>query len=139
MKKVKLVVWMLIIVFVAIVIYQNRDFFWVSKKSLAVDLAFAKYQIPEVEHLVIFGVFFGAGFLLGIYFLIGRGLKTKKKIKALKAQVKEQTEKAAVLEKELHALRGDPLVTDTSGNTDSALQATAANPGGQPPAGDNKP
>lgn len=139
MKKVKLVVWMLIVAFVAIVIYQNRDFFWASQKSLAVDLAFAKYQTPEVEHLVIFGVFFGAGFLLGIYFLIGRGLKTKKKIKALKAQVKEQTEKAAVLEEELRALRGDPVLPDTSENTDTVLQAAGTNPGGQPPTGDNKP
>jgi cell division protein FtsL len=142
MKKVKLVVWILIIAFVAIVIYQNRDFFWETKKSLTINLPLIPSQyktLPEAELLVIFGIFFAAGLLLGIYFLIGRGLKTKKKIKDLKAQVKEQTEKAAGLEKELHALRGDPLVTDTSGNTDSALQATVANPGGQPPAGDNKP
>jgi uncharacterized membrane protein YciS (DUF1049 family) len=142
MKKVKLVVWILIVVLVAVVIYENKDFFWETKKSLTINLPLIPSQyktLPEAELLVIFGIFFAAGLLLGIYFLIGRGLKTKKKIKDLKAQVKEQTEKAAGLEKELHALRGDPLVTDTSGNTDSALQATVANPGGQPPAGDNKP
>jgi uncharacterized membrane protein YciS (DUF1049 family) len=142
MKKVKLVVWILIVVLVAVVIYENKDFFWETKKSLTINLPLIPSQyktLPETELLIIFGIFFAAGLLLGIYFLIGRGLKTKKKIKALKAQVNEQTEKAAALEKELHALRGAPLVTDTSGNTDSALQATAANPGGQPPAGDNKP
>jgi uncharacterized integral membrane protein len=138
MKKVKLVVWMLIIALVAIVIYQNRDFFWDSKKSLAVDLAFAKYQIPEVEHLIIFGAFFAAGFLLGIYFLISRGLKKKKLVKALKAQVKEQTEKADTLEEELRALRGDPVLPDTSGSADTVSQAAGTNPGGQLPAGGTK-
>ncbi len=139
MKKVKLVVWMLIIAFVAVVIYQNKGFFWDTKQSLAVDLAFAKYQIPEVEHLIIFGAFFAAGFLLGIYFLIGRGLKKKKLVKALKTQVKEQTEKADALEEELRALRGDPVLPDTSGNNDTVLQAAGTNPDGQPPTGDNKP
>ena len=138
MKKVKLVVWMLILALVAIVIYQNRDFFWDSKKSLAVDLAFAKYQIPEVEHLIIFGAFFAAGFLLGIYFLISRGLKKKKLVKALKAQVKEQTEKADALEEELRALRGDPVLPDTSGSADTVPQAAGTNPGGQLPTGDTQ-
>ena len=139
MKKVKLVVWMLIVALVAVVIYQNKGFFWDTKQSLAVDLAFAKYQVPEVQLLIIFGAFFAAGLLLGIYFLMVRGLKKKKKVKTLKTQVKEQTEKADALEKELHALRGDPVVPDTSGNADTVLQAAGTNPGGQPPAGDNKP
>jgi uncharacterized integral membrane protein len=142
MKKVKLVVWILIVVLVAVVIYENKDFFWETKKSLTINLPLIPSQyktLPEAELIIIFGIFFAAGLLLGLYLMIGRGLKKKKTIKDLKAQVKEQTEKAAGLEKELHALRGDPLVTDTSGNTDSTLQATAANPGGQPPAGDNKP
>ena len=38
MKKVKLVVWMLIVVFVVVVIYQNKDFFWETKKSLTINL-----------------------------------------------------------------------------------------------------
>ncbi len=138
MKKVKLVVWMLIIAFLAIVIYQNRGFFWDTKQSLAVDLAFAKYQFPEVEHLIIFGAFFVAGFLLGIYFLISRGLKKKKLVKSLKAQVKEQTEKADALEEELRALRGDPGLPGTSGSADTVPQAAGTNPGGQLPTGDAK-
>jgi len=139
MKKVKLVVWMLIVAFVAVVIYQNKGFFWDTKQSLAVDLAFAKYQVPEVQLLVIFGAFFAAGLLLGLYFLMVRGLKKKKKVKTLKTQVKEHSEKAAVLEEELRALRGDPVLPDSSGNTDTVLQAAGTNPGEQPPTGDNKP
>ena len=139
MKKVKLVVWMLIVAFVAVVIYQNKGFFWDTKQSLAVDLAFTKFQVPEVQLLIIFGAFFAAGLLLGIYFLIVRGLKKKKKVKALKTQVKEESEKAVALEEELRALRGDPVLPDTSENADTVLQAAGANPGGQPPTGDNKP
>jgi hypothetical protein len=52
--------------------------------------------------------------------------------------VKEQTEKADTLEEELRALRGDPVLPDTSGNTDTVLQTAGSNPGGQLPAGDTK-
>lgn len=129
MKKVKLLVWMLIVAFAAVVIYQNKVFFWETKQSLAVDLAFANYRTPEIELLVIFGGFFAAGLLLGIYFLIGRGLKNKKKIKALKAQVKAEADKAVVLEEELRALRGEPVLPETAAQTHPALQAAGANPG----------
>ena len=79
MKKVKWVVWMLIVAFVVVVIYQNKDFFWETKKSLALNLPFFQIPpIPEIELIYIFGVFFLAGLLLGIYFLIVRGLKKKK-------------------------------------------------------------
>ncbi|MDP4857731.1 MAG: lipopolysaccharide assembly protein LapA domain-containing protein, partial [Desulfobacterales bacterium] len=97
MKKVKLVVWILIVVLVVVVIYENKDFFWETKKSLTINLPLIPSQyktLPEAELLIIFGIFFAAGLLLGIYFMFGRGLKKKKTIKALKAQVKEQTEKA---------------------------------------------
>ncbi|MGD2001006.1 MAG: hypothetical protein PVJ00_10590 [Desulfobacterales bacterium] len=143
MKKVKLVVWMLIVVFVVIVIYQNKDFFWETKKSLTIDLPLIplKYKtLPEVELLFIFGIFFAAGLLVGIYLMFGRGLKKKKTIKALKTQVKEESEKAVGLEKELRTvLGGESLPPDNTVKTDPALQATDANPGGQTPTGDNKP
>ena len=142
MKKVKLVVWMLIVVFVVIVIYQNKDFFWETKKSLTIDLPLIPLQyktLPEVELLFIFGIFFAAGLLVGIYLMFGRGLKKKKTIKALKTQVKEESEKAVGLEAELRtALGGESLPPDKSVQTDPALQATGANPGGQPPTGENK-
>jgi type II secretory pathway component PulF len=141
MKKVKLVVWILIVVFVVVVIYQNKDFFWETKKSMTINLPLIPEQyktLPEVELLIIFGIFFAAGLLLGIYFLISRGLKKKKLVKTLKAQVKEQTEKADTLEEELRALRGDPVLPDTSGNTDTVAQAAGSSPGGQLPAGDTR-
>ena len=141
MKKVKLVVWILIVVFVVVVIYQNKDFFWETKKSMTINLPLIPEQyktLPEVELLIIFGIFFAAGLLLGIYFLISRGLKKKKLVKTLKAQVKEQTEKADTLEEELRALRGDPVLPDTSGSADTVPQAAGTNPGGQLPTGDTQ-
>jgi len=143
MKKIKLVVWMLIVVFVVVVIYQNKDFFWETKKSLTINLPLIPPQyktLPEVELLIIFGIFFAVGLLLGIYLMFGRGLKKKKTIKALKTQVKEESEKAVGLEKELRTvLGGESLPPDNTVKTDPALQATDANPGGQTPTGDNKP
>jgi len=136
MKKVRLLIWILIVALVAVVIYQNRAFFLGTKQSLAVDLPYTHYQSREVELVIIFGIFFAAGLLVGLYFMVARGLKRNKIIKSLKAQVKEQTEKTVVLEEELRALRGDPMLPDSPAATDPALPATGPQPGDPPPAGE---
>ncbi|MFZ0240382.1 MAG: LapA family protein [Desulfobacterales bacterium] len=137
MKKVRLLVWILIIALAAVVIYQNRGFFLDTKQSLAVDLPYTHYQSREVELVIIFGIFFAAGLLVGLYFLMSRGLKRNKVIKSLKAQVKAQTEKMVVLEEELRALRGDPMLPDTSVATDPALpEANSTQPVDPPPSGE---
>ena len=108
MKKVKTAVWVLIIAFVFVLIYQNQEFF-LSKQSLNLNLIFAQYKTPEIDVVYLCGFFFLAGLILGLYFLAVRGLKTKKKTKSLNAQLTEQTEKITSLESELIAIKGPPV------------------------------
>ena len=108
MKKVKTAVWVLIIAFVIVLIYQNQEFF-LSKQSLNLNLIFAQYKTPEMAIVYFSGIFFLAGLILGFYFLAARGLKTKKKTKSLNAQLAEQTEMITSLESELTAIKGTPV------------------------------
>lgn len=107
MKKVKTAVWVLIVAFVVVLIYQNQGYF-LAKQSLKLNLIFADYTSPEMENVYFSGMFFIAGLILGAYFLAVFSLKSKKKIKTLNTQVQEQSDTIATLEGELRALRGEP-------------------------------
>ena len=86
MKKVKLAIWVVIIAFVAILIFQNQEFF-LSVKSLKLDLLIAQYQSPEIKIVFLSLWVFVAGLLLGAYFILVYHLRVKRKIKELNAQV----------------------------------------------------
>ena len=68
MKKVKTGIWVLIVAFVAILIYQNQQFF-MAGQSLRLNLLFTEYQSPEWKIVMICTGFFIAGLLLGMRLL----------------------------------------------------------------------
>jgi len=106
MKKVKMAIWILIVVFVAILIYQNRGFFTATTQSLGIDLLVANYQTPEIRIVFICFAFMLAGVLLGLYFLLLYALKHKKKIKDLQSESQERLNRISELENELKSLKG---------------------------------
>jgi len=107
MKKVKLAIWVVIIAFVMILIYQNQELF-LSAQSLKLDLLIAQYQSSEIKIVFLSFMFFAAGLLLGAYFILAYHLKIKKKVKALNAQVKSQVDQIIILENELKQSRPAP-------------------------------
>ena len=107
MKRVKIAIWVLIVAFFAILIYQNRQLF-MAQNPLTLDLGFLKYQIPEMRILMLCFLFMLAGLLLGVYFLVVYTLKTKKLIKAANNRVDSQSQKIDELENELKRYRVEP-------------------------------
>ena len=107
MKKVKLAIWVVIVAFVAIFFYQNREWF-LSAQSIKLDLLFAQYQSSEIKIVILAFMFFVAGLLLGAYFILVYHLKIKKKVKTLSAQVKSQGDQITTLENELKHFRPEP-------------------------------
>ena len=85
MKRVKIGIWVLIVVFAFMLIYQNQQFF-LAGQSLRLNLLFAEYQSPEWKIVMICTGFFAAGLILGIYILIAYQLRMKKKRKAQRVQ-----------------------------------------------------
>lgn len=143
MKKVKLAIWVVIIAFVAILIYQNQDFF-LSVQSLRLNLLFAQYQSPEIKVVFLSFVLFVAGLLLGAYFILVYHLKIKKKVKALNAQVNSQGDQITTLENELKQFRPAPTpapdpAEETVSEPDADVKTVVISPQAQAPAKEQQP
>lgn len=97
MKKVKMGIWVAIVAFTAIFIYQNQQFF-LAGQSLRLNLLFAEYQSPEWKIVMICTGFFIAGLILGIYLLVLYHLRMKKKRKTQQRQTDKPDERIAAPE-----------------------------------------
>ena len=80
MKKVKTGIWVAIVAFVAILIYQNQQFF-LAAQSLRLNLLVTEFQSPEWRIVMICTGFFAAGLILGMYILLIYHLRLKRKRK----------------------------------------------------------
>ena len=80
MKKVKIAIWVIILVFLAVFVYQNKIFF-MDKQSLGLQLPFLKpVHTPELPNAILFLVFFLTGFLIAYFFSLYDRFKSKKVI-----------------------------------------------------------
>ncbi len=104
MKKVKIAIWVALIGFAVLVIYQNQNFF-LGKQILRINLLVADYRTPEIYNLALFLVCFIAGLLLGSYFILMDRLKFNKKIKKLNLKDESRLAEITALHKELESLR----------------------------------
>jgi len=111
MKKFKLFLGLIVIIFVALVVYQNRAYF-MAKQELSLSLGVETWQwtAPGVENVY----FFGGCFLLGLIFsgFIGLSskLRSKKTIKSLNATIESHLEMISSLKNEnatLNAAQGN--------------------------------
>jgi hypothetical protein len=134
MKKVKTAIWAIIIALVVILIVQNRDFF-LSKHLFKLDFFVYKPNLPEFEIIYMFFGFFGAGLLLGGYFLLIDHIRLSKKVKSLNTQVGNQLQEITKLESELKTHRGAPTVTATE-TSDPNAKTVVINPN-DPPSSDS--
>ncbi|KPJ77687.1 MAG: hypothetical protein AMJ54_06795 [Deltaproteobacteria bacterium SG8_13] len=97
MKKVKTGIWVLIVAFVAILIYQNQQFF-MAGQSLRLNLLFTEYQSPEWKIVMICAGFFVAGLILGMYFLVIYHLRSKRKRKTQQLKAEKPDERISAPE-----------------------------------------
>ena len=116
MKKVKIGLWVILLLFIGLFFYQNKDFFMI-KQSLNYGLPFLKvHHVPALPIAILFFFFFLLG-LLGAYFYgLADRFKFKKTIKNLNAAATSQLKEISELRKEVESLRGGSSVraTDTT-------------------------
>lgn len=84
MKKAKVLLWLIIIGFIGLVIYQNNSFF-MTKHSFGIDLMVFNYRSPEIYSAILFLLFFILGLLIAYFFGLFERFKANKTIKALTA------------------------------------------------------
>ncbi len=105
MKKVKIALWVILLVFLVLFAYQNKVFF-MAKHSLSLKLPFLEtFHTPELPQAVLFLVFFLTGFLVAYFISLADRFKSKKTIKNLNAAATSHLEELATIKKEVETLR----------------------------------
>ena len=106
MKKVKIVLWIIFLGFIAIIFFSNKDYFFYTKQNMQILVPFAKpYQFQEMPNAIYFLVFFLTGFLIAYFISLSERFKSKKTIKNLNAAATSQLEEISVLKKEIDSLK----------------------------------
>jgi uncharacterized integral membrane protein len=104
MKKFKYALWVLLIGFLGVLIYQNQGFF-LTQYSLDINLGFAQYHIPEVYCVVIIAVFFFAGMLIAYTASLFERYRARKTIQSLKKTMDSYSGTISSLKQEVEALK----------------------------------
>lgn len=117
MKKAKTVLWIIIIGFIGLIIFQNWDYFN-TRQALGVDLFFSQFVIPEFSNYFYFLSCFLLGLLLPYIHGFIERLKLNKLIKKLKETTAAQQEEISGLKRELEmmqqrSMESDPVPVET--------------------------
>ncbi|MDH4206925.1 MAG: LapA family protein [Desulfobacteraceae bacterium] len=114
MKKVKIVLWIIFLGFIAIIFFSNKDYF-LAKQGIQINLLFTEpFQIQELPNAIYFLVFFLAGFLIAYFISLSERFKSKKTIKNLNAAATSQLEEISVLKKEIDSLKASAFNSKTA-------------------------
>jgi uncharacterized integral membrane protein len=113
MKKVKIVLWIILLGFIAIIFFSNQDYF-LAKQSIQIKIPhIASKSFKEMPNAVYFLVFFVIGFLIAYFISLSERFKSNKTIKNLNAAATSQLQEISTLKKELDALKGSVVGTKT--------------------------
>ena len=105
MKKLKIVLWLIIIGFIAIIFFSNKEYL-LAKQVLQINLLYTEpFHTMELPTAVFFLVFFLTGFLIAYFISLSARFKSKKTIKNLNAAATSQLEEIAALKKEVESLQ----------------------------------
>jgi uncharacterized integral membrane protein len=125
MKKAKLLFWLLVILLVALVVYQNLDYF-LTKKSLEINLYVAQYHTPALANGVLILGCFLIGFFIAYVISLSERFKARKAVKSMNATVESHLEQISALRHEIEVIkRGEPVAKSEPTETSETLQEGA--------------
>ena len=124
MKKVKIVLWVIFLGFIAIIFFSNKDYF-LAKQGIQINIPFSEpFQIQELPNAIYFLVFFLAGFLIAYSISLSERFKSKKTIKNLNAAATSQLEEISVLKKEMDSLKSSAFNSQTASEDQNVTGTT---------------
>ncbi len=132
MKKATLIIWLLIFGFIALVIYQNHEFF-TQKQSLLLDLGVTnEYHSPALPIAVYFIIFFLAGIVIAYLFNFSPRFKARRTHKKLNATIEAHEKKVTDLKREIETLKGidSPMTAppaDMTAESEAVIELTNDN------------
>ena len=105
MKKFKIVLWLIIIGFIAIIFLSNKEYL-LAKQVVQIDFLYGDpFHTMALPNAVFFLFFFLTGFLIAYFISLSSRFKSKKTIKNLNAAATSQLAEIASLKKELESLQ----------------------------------
>ena len=110
MRKSKLIGWLLILGFLAVVIYQNEDHFLNTAQSLRLNVkVFPEYASPVLPLAVFHLLFFAFGLAVAFALSSLNRFRLRRAFKRLNATVDAQQSEIQALKTELARVTGEPL------------------------------
>ena len=127
MKKVKAILWLLIIAALGLVVYQNREFF-LAKQGLSLNIFGTVYASPELPVALIFIGFFFLGWFIAYLFGLGEHFANNKTIKKLQQTIYSQQNAIDAVKKDIAALKPQPARSDAEGSNPAESDTAAKQP-----------
>lgn len=104
MKKLKILIWLIIIGLLGMVMYQNRDFF-LLKHSFGINLVSTQYRSPALPAALLFIGFFLFGWLVAYLSSLADRFRAGKTIKRLQQTIRSQQNDIDAMKKDVAALK----------------------------------
>ena len=111
MGNLKTGLWIVIVGFVVLLFFQNQEVF-LAKRTLRMDLLFAKYQSPELPDILLFICTFAIGYLISYFVNLSSRFKFKKLIKQLNSTLDAQQKELTSLKSEIDGLKAASVEPD---------------------------
>jgi len=122
MKKVKLIIWLLVLGLMGLVIYQNEGYFLNTEQSLRLNLwVVPEYHSPQLPMVFFYLVFFLYGLIVAYLFGLPERFRNRKSIKRLTVADTQREKAMAELNTELARIKGEPLPSAQSGAPESSI------------------
>ena len=117
MKKATLIIWVIILGFIALVIFQNQTFF-MAKNSFRLNLGiFEEYLSPELPNAILLLIFFFSGVIIAYLFSFSARFKAKRTIKKLNINMASHINELSELKSEINQLKGLETPVDNQADT----------------------
>ena len=100
MREVKITFWAIILLLIAVFIYQNQNFFFQANQSFRINLIFTEFKTPEITSALIFLFCILAGVFVTYVLSIPGRMTSKKQIKLLQKAVDSQLKEISSLNKQ---------------------------------------
>ncbi len=109
MKKATVIFWVIIIGVIALVLFQNQDFFKVQN-AFRINLGlFEEYLSPKIPNAVLVLIFFVSGLVIAHLFNFSARFKAKRTIKRLNASVTSTNKEIGELKDQLSRLKSEKI------------------------------
>lgn len=104
MKKFKFLIWFLIALCLAVVIFSNKPFF-MEKQAYTLNLLFKEYDLGEITNWMLFISCFVVGIIISYLFSYPVRMKLRREIKRLNSTNNSHLEMISSLKKELEGFK----------------------------------